>query len=521
MEYKEEYTTPLGTFRVKEDGTCFIVCDFSKHPYEELETAEIFESNGLKGCIKDGIVLCPPIFDDIIVTSNKGAFYLVKGGQTAIFYENGRNIMGTEFDPDNNFFEIDNKIGWKRNGEILFPPEYDDISYWDFLKLYRACKDYRVKYFTEEGQEVLTFRRQVEGDCEEPFSLRTDDKDVLTIIECPPLKDLPSSNVLKFKDNHKIGIDRFDSSEIIRELINPDDELPLTRKKLEGLTNEFSYEFSAYRFTVEGEDSIEKLLELFKAFNVNDNSWFYVIRLTTPEGESIPGSELLKLSDFLDNNRNITLGRAIAIGHDNSLEKGETSALIITHYNEACFPPKEKFDWLDVCRKGEIEDVKIAYRKLAEFIEKDIVEEYKGDFLIDCLDSTFYNIHYSSHRSWEETRKVLDFLSTKSKVYREMVWNNLKRICHGDNSNEVDFAFNYLEWILDKSGNINVIRNKQTLVDYVKSSFTQKPEKNREIKEKTLHFLESKGGKSYSEVKNDFLKDHSEYEFALKILSGE
>lgn len=124
--------------------------------------------------------------------------------------------------------------------------------------------------------------------------------------------------MLEFTDGTEVGIDRFNRYVILKGLMNPADELPLTKNMIEGLTNEFSYEFSAYRFTVKGEHALKQITELIKKFGVDDNTWYYVIRLTTPSGEHIHADDLLGLSKYLDTNRNKALGKSIDIGHDDA-----------------------------------------------------------------------------------------------------------------------------------------------------------------------------------------------------------
>lgn len=518
METKErkEYKTSLGTFSINSKGNCFIVCDFSKHPYQYLEDAIIFEENGFKGMRRYGEVLCPAVFDSIYYSKKLGTIYLIKGDMMTVFQKNGRNAMTEKYDSDNHFIFDNDKMGWFRNGKIIIDPIYDEVEEWGFL-VYETHKGNETKYFSEDGKEVLTFRRQIDTFYDSPFWQRCNDSEVFTILECPPLKDLPESNVLTLKDGKKIGIDRFNRDVILKELVNPDDDLPLTRKKIEGLTNKFSYEFSAYRFTVTGDKPIKKLIDLIKDFDVNDNSWYYIIRLTTPTGEYIPADELVRLTDFLDSNEETTLGRAIGIGHDDNLASGEVSMLIITHYNEACFPPEEQFEWVDVCKNGTMEEVKKAYNKLVAFIETEILDDIKGDFLIDSYDAPVYNISYNPNRSWEETKKVLDFLLTKSRLYLTRVWEMLDRIVKVKNSEESDFYIKYLEWILANGADANVVKNHQTPLDYVYQIMKDDGRRLETTMLKLRNTLIRYGGWTYEKYRAVYLQNHSEYEFALKV----
>ena len=521
-EENKTYKTPLGTFTVKENGTCFIVCDFSKRPYPELYNADVFEENGLYGMRKENTVLCPPVFDEIIKSKNKHAIFLIKGDQMAEFYENGRSCMNADYDPNNHFFEENNKVGWFRNGKVVIPPIYDNIEFWDYFNIYEVTENDKVRYFTQDGKEVLTFRRDVGAEYnDERFTIESNEKDVLTVLECPLAKDLPEANVLTMKDGIKIGLDRFRFETIKNELVNPNDDLPLTESKLSGLSNEFSYEFTTYKFTAKGDDPIAEIIGKFDRFEVACNSWFYVIRLTTAPGYDIPADKLLAFTEFIHNQEEDVLGEEIAVGHDSNLEPSEVSALIITYYNECCFPPSEHFEWLHACKTGNLDEVKEAERSLIEYVRNNVVDECQDDFLKDNYESAIWNIavDFKHSRNWEETEKVLDFLAVKTDSFQDQVWSIVKKITSKDRYIDKSFLLKYLDWMLRRGAMVNGVKAGQTPLDFINEKIKTGGHGADDVY-KIRDILTQHGALTYRGLRNKFLKDHTEYEFALHVLSN-
>ena len=106
---QEEYLTRLGYISLRKDNSYFIVCDFMNEPYDLLTEGQIYEKDGLKGYVKDGEILCPPIFDQIINLPKKREIYLIKGNMYTLFTSSGYNLMNGDINE-----ELKNVL---RNGE--------------------------------------------------------------------------------------------------------------------------------------------------------------------------------------------------------------------------------------------------------------------------------------------------------------------------------------------------------------------------------------------------------------------
>ena len=91
---ENEFTTPWGTITIHEDGSYFICPNFREPIWKWVEGSKVFEEDDRFGCIKDGTVVCPPIFDQIEFIDGGDTLYIRKGNEYSTFSSNGRNMMG-------------------------------------------------------------------------------------------------------------------------------------------------------------------------------------------------------------------------------------------------------------------------------------------------------------------------------------------------------------------------------------------------------------------------------------------
>lgn len=520
MEWKviKKDTTEFGTFTLFDSGSVSInLAPHWLHAFQKATCGVIIEEGGLKGIRFKGEIIFLPYFRDIGIVFNPTRLYLIDNERFSLFEYDGSYTMNDYYNKKSHFIFKNGKMGWWKDGSIVIPPIYDNVENWG-MNIFETVRMDNVKYFTKDGKEVLTERREVCEDFERPFWLRSDVGEVLCVLECPPLPSLANGNKWHLEDGTHVGLDRFNRKDLIKELINSEDDLPLTLHDLRDLINEFSYEFSAYRFTVKGAKPIEELIKLFKKFAVDDNTWYYIVRLTTAPFEPISASQLQVFNNFIDNLEHRPLGRSFAIGTDTELQPGEVSALIITHYNECCFPPDIQHDWIEVCNRGTLEEVKMKDKELVEYTNDNVYPEFRKDFLEDSYASIFSNVRYNSERDWKITKEILDYVSQKTIYYEEIIKRVYKSFKSLTTDSEKEFYLKYIEWLLSKGVNVNPIKGGKTLLDEVNKKANSNGEEVKMWK-KFREILINYGGKSYRDFKDDFLKEHSDYEFALFLLS--
>lgn len=516
--------TKYGIFTINDSCRYFDVNKFSVSDFVSLKNSEVFEENGLKGCRKDGEILLYPIFDFIEYVPSTGRIFLVYGTRYAFLEKNGGYSLNCDYDHNNHFIFKNGKMGWEKDGRVIVEPKYDEVRPWGF-GLYEVketqehINGFRTLYYNEKGEEKLTFRRSVIS-VESPFELRTNKGCVLTVLECAPSKSLSESNIIDY-DGLAIGIDRFNALTLENELINEEDILPLYRKDIEKLSNPYSYEFSAYRFTVRGEKPLDEIIKLIEKFNVNDNTWLYVMRFTTAVGEHISTAQINRFTKYLDNMDNHTLGRAFAFGTDNKLQSGEVSVLLITHYYECCFPPQIQYEFVEVFGKGTLDELTSKDKELKSFANEYIIKGHQKDFLQDTYDTAFENFGYNPERSWEDTIMVLDFLSSKSDAFMGNLIPLCKQIISRNrqllSNHEKEYFLGYLNW-LSKRDNVNSIIGGRTALDLIDHAMHNGEQADVELLRKVWKILIAEGARNYSDFKQEYIATQGDYAFSLYLL---
>ena len=524
MARERRYETPIGSFILNKYGARFsIVPGFSTEQWQLLAQGTVFEKKGLKGLEKDGQILLYPIFDEIGIVPTAGKIYLVTGERYTVLAEKGENLIDSWYLKDSHFIFREGKMGWEKNGTVVVPPIYDEVYEWG-LGLYRVKEGNQVKYIDAQGEEKLTFRRKLLYEYTEPFWLRANVHEAMTIIQCPPMPDLPQCNVWDY-DDVKVGIDRANTVDIVEELINPNDELPLTKEKLKNFTNEFAYEFSAYRLTVSTENAIDELFELMGKLNMSSNSWYYVLRFTTAPEEKIPASQLCMLPQMMLGLRNGTIACEYAIGTDAKQSHGTTSVFLITHYQEICFPPRIYFEFNDVAESGTFKQLKEKEQDLLTFTEQSVMDEFRNDFLEECYGNALCNAEYSPERDWEETKTILEYLSQRTDVYQTRVGSAVDKIIsackHKSGIPYAEFYYNYLGWLMEKVTRINAVSWDKTPLDCLNGAIKDRKTKNKQMLKKARELMIVNGALTYSELKAQFEQVGCLYEFALYLLGKE
>lgn len=204
----KEVKTPMGVFKKYENG--YISTEVSEDWWEALKKAlkgEVYEENGGKGIKYKSEIIFPPFYDEIGILHNPGRVYLVRGGRYDLYYPNGYQYYGGYYYNDDHFIFKNGNMGWFKNGRTVVKPLYNEVRSWGYLKLFetRYGNDYR--YFTEDGREVLTYRRPIKDGDGSPFWMRSDEGDSFCVLECPPVPSLPDCNIWDFDETTTIGLD--------------------------------------------------------------------------------------------------------------------------------------------------------------------------------------------------------------------------------------------------------------------------------------------------------------------------
>lgn len=520
---ENEFTAPWGTITIHDDNTYFICPNFSESIWEWVEGSTVFEEAGRFGCIKDGTVVCPPVFDQIEFIDGGDTLYLRRGNEYSTFSKNGRNMMGDTIQEEDNEFVENGKMGWKRNGEVLIPAIYHKIYKWSGLDVFQAEIDGNVKFLNASGKEILTYIREVDAEdiLAAPFSQLFNHGDIFTLLEYPANKNIPSTNVVNTDDGEKVSLNRVTRKELVCELVNPQDDLSLAIDDLALFNNDFSYEYASYRFKVRPAHLYKDLMDCFLKFDVSSNSWHYVIRICSATGENVPAKELRKLRRHFEGSDIRCLGSHFAIGHDSALEPGTVSVLVITHYHERCFPASFEFEWTDNCNDCTLEELKVKEEEMKKAVEDIVQEQYKEEVLRDQYDGAFVNVSFDGNRSWEEAKAVYEYLSQKTTYYLGHLRSYCFDLKQADTIEGMQYYLNLLEWVLSKGAAVNLVSDGLTALDVIDNGLTHEKKKDRvDILKKAHELLESFGAKNYKQLLLEEKQRWPEYQEELNRLGS-
>ena len=478
-----------------------------------------FTENGKLGWkTKNGEILIPAEYDQI----EKGAnvFYVRKGNDYELYFSNGCAEGGGHFYEDGSFFVENKKFGWRKSDQIIIPAIYDYIHSWGDC-LFVVTLDGHHFYVNEKNERVLTNIRHFDGEDEReiPFNFSVSENSVLTISEYVGHEVKNDPNVVKICT--WVRLDRISHEEIMQMLINPDDEAPITEKELENYNSQFSYEFNAYLAKSKAKGGIKDCLDKMGKMCAYSNSWFYIIKVWKAESEEPSAEELRYLRYFIEGKNRIG-SIVFALGHDSNLKAGETKMLMLTHYNEECFPPSFQFDWYEYVNEHTLSEIKEQMKAQRKIVEEDIDSDYIEEVWQNHFTGIISGMRYSASRSWDETAKVLDFFKQYDDSYQYCVKSTVGSLFNYCRSNSIEtdeFLLNKLRWLLENGSDANVHNHNKTALDVVSENTSANSEfhYNDESIEPCLELLHQYGAKTIKEIQKEE-SENTDYRVELELL---
>ena len=478
-----------------------------------------FTENGKLGWkTKKGGILIPAEYDQIEKCAN--VLYVRKGNDYELYFSNGGAEAYSHFYENGSFFVENKKFGWCKGDEIIIPAIYDYIHSWgDYL--FVVTLDGKHFYVNEKNERVLTNMRHFDGEDEEdiPFNFSVSENNVLTISEYIGHQVKNDPNVVKM--DTWVRLDRISHEEIMQLLINPDDEAPINEKELENYNSQFSYEFNAYKAKSKAKSGIKDCLDKMEKMCAYSNSWFYVIKVWKAEGEEPTAEELRYLRYFIEGKNRIG-SIVFALGHDSSLKVGETKILMLTHYNEECFPPSFQFDWYEYVNEHTLSEIKKQMKVQRKTVEKNILSDYREEVWQNHLTGIISDMRYCASRSWKETARVLDFFKQYDDSYQYCIKSTVDNFFNYCESNSVEtdeFLLNKLRWLLENGSDVNVHNHNKTALDLISENTSSKNDMkyNAESIERCLELLHQYGAMTIKEIQKEE-SSNTDYRVELELI---
>ena len=467
---------------------------------------------------KKGEILIPAEFDQIEKCAD--LLYVRKGTSYKIYFSNGCARSSCHFYEDGSFFVENKKFGWRKGNQIIIPAIYDYIHSWgDYL--FVVTLDGKHFYINEKNERVLTNIRHFDGEDEEeiPFNFSVSDNSVLTISEFVGHQVKNDPNVVKI--DTWVRLDRISHEEMMQLLINPDDEAPIDEKELENYNSQFSYEFNAYIAKSKAKSGIKDCLDKMGKMCAYDNTWFYIIKVWKAEGEDPTAEELRYLRYFIE--RKECIGSIVfALGHDSNLKAGETKMLMLTHYNEECFPPSFQFDWYEYVNEHTLSEIKKQMKVQRKTVEEHILFDYREEVWQNHLTGIISDMRYCASRNWKETARVLDFFKQYDDSYRYCVKSTVDSFFNYFETNTVEtdeFLLNKLRWLLENGSDVNVHSHNKTALDLISENTSSKNDMTYNAKsiECCLELLHQYGAKTIKEIQKEE-SANTDYRLELETL---
>jgi hypothetical protein len=229
-------------------------------------------------------------------------------------------------------------------------------------------------------------------------------------------------------------------------------------------------------------------------------------------GEEPTADELRQLRYFIESKDNI--GKILfAFGHDAELKAGETRMLILTHYNEECFPPSFEFEWDEYLREKTLSEIEEQLVVLRKTVEEEIFPEYQEEVWRNQFSRQIVNMIYHEGRSWAETAKVLDFLKQYSDDYADGIYytiENLFSYFELNKKEEDEFLINKLQWLIGNGANVNYHRRNTTAIDLILDYTSGKKDMkyNQEAVARCQNLLIQNGAMSMKELMAEEAKNN-------------
>ncbi len=496
---------------------------------KRAKRAQKFEVNGLWGLKDlDGTILYEP--ENIFIGVCRDHVLRIKPDWR--FIEESKGCTTSGYLPEEERpYVVNGKAGIMIDGEVIIPAEYDYIKRKFGGNVFYAVKDGREMYIDDKAKEVLTRVRTFERESNDysPFWLCSDAFDIITTMNYMGQKDSKNPNVVMI-NGEWIELERYCKDEIMDMLINPDDDLPITERDLKMLCNKFSYEYSFYFAKATGKHAMRECVEQFKKMRVFSNSWYYVVKIWQAEDEFVTAKELRLFTRSIREKalKSGLIGVPVyAIGHSKDLKRGDVRVLLITHYNEHCFPPLFEFEWFDKCRTLPVTMLLDEMAWLRESIDNQILDPFKEEVFNDLIKGCIRDHEYYDGLVWDDVEKALEsFRGLGSPVtwsmhkFLKKASNHIKR-AKTPNYNLIQFYLKSAKWALQAGDTVNMHDGKRSSLDLLLSIKSRCTDADTIRLLSTLEELMlSSGAKTYAELEKE-RNENTDYFQELEYLNAE
>lgn len=513
---------------IKHDDRVEIPTEFWSEMVKRMNGCTRFKEDGKVGCKDDSGEVVPAVFDQIEFLKND-QFFLLSGNRCYLISPKRGTSYNYKYH-NSKFYEND-KVGWRGDGEVVIPALYDDVDKLWGLEVYETVKDGGYRYLNGDCQEILTQEKENYGiGPNDPypeslyFRRRNVSERICLLHYCD--EDPDDDEVFLTDEGKHASMLSLSRDELIETLSDSCTELSLDEKCLERFNNNFSYEFSGYLAFSNSQNPLIDCMKQFNELGAHDNTWHYIFKIITAKGHTIGPEELREWRYYLETDIDPRpLSYTIGLGESEDLEPGEVNVIMITHYNERCWPGAFEQSWIDDAMTDPLDELKQKEKVLKKTILASVKKEFRDEVLQDQYKTPFWNIRYTG-RPWKESEKVLNYLADKFPGHKTFTHFFL---CHIDDSffkdetdiiDQLRFSANVLKWAAKKGCEFNIIEDGHTVLDKIYECLNRKDyhEERKLVINEVTPFLIRMGAKTLKQIRQEEAQQEADYATEIEKL---
>lgn len=365
------------------------------------------------------------------------------------------------------FYEGD-RCGMKDDdGNIVFEPVWDKISQWKDADVVYAQKGDEFRYFNTKGERILTEVEPLEGVEDTDMPYYTSEEQGRPEMMTFTLAEGPADGRCCFMKGRWVRLGRILRSKA-KEFLGEGSVLPFEKSAFEDLRSPFTYIYSAFEVTKEGQNDIQGCTEELRLMGCYDSSWNNLTSVfVSPSASHIvfhPSAVFAPFERYLsyeDMHR-------ISVGVDPELPDGAVRVRQVRYFKDR-WPLPEELDYRESVVEGTCAEMTqkrgVALSKIRELSRQELKNAAVKDFMADTV---FPGEMYRS-KDWPDTVKKIRQLLSFGYRLEDAIWQVANSLCTGLLHTEGSFDFGCAEtlirWLKAEGAEINHVRNLSAPLD--------------------------------------------------------
>ena len=443
--------------------------------WTRLSTAVQFTDNGLYGLMDtNGDVVLDANYDHIQICTD--FVYAHYGTRHKFIYKNGSEEDCLDRENEHQFYE-NGKVGLKdSNGNILIPPQYDEVYEWGYDSdvIYVRCgKEFH--YYNHNLEEILTDVDSIEDDTEPecPYSIGEDqNRNIMLCVEPISAKE---RNRDCFAYGQWVRLSRISCNDV-RKMFSNCSMVNIPSNAIERFEDENTYIYYARICKCKGESPIMSCIEKFKTLGCYNSSWNYLLKISTNRSTTINSYDLYGvIKHFEDMEDDTCIRYDIAIDHDESLAVGEVCILQIHYFWDDMGEFLDDYFIQETLPNGTVEDIRNGLNCYTPLERRKMIHD------------AYWWIRRSETRDWAETERVLNYLKAEGSGDMALLISSMTDIndYYIEDMTDADWDFRKktITWALANGAQLNFVESGMTCYEKVLSSISIAKERKEEFNE--------------------------------------